>query len=75
MGRATGDVDLRPDAAPQWLRPLIAQLGTSEHSGRVREMLASRVPQRDREDEAAVLIVFTGDPHAATVPDDAAVLI
>lgn len=75
MGRDTSDVDLRPDEAPRWLRPLIDQLAASDHSGRVRKMLASRVPQRDRADEAAVLIVFTGDPHAETTPEDAAVLI
>lgn len=75
MGRDTGDVDLRPDAAPRWLRPLLDQLGRSDHAGRVRKMLASRVPQRGGEDDAAVLIVFTGNPHAAATPEDAAVLI
>lgn len=67
--------ELRPDLAPAWLRPLVDALSHPVHASRVRRMLATRVPQRSGDDEAAVLIVFTGDPDTDTLPSDAAVLI
>ncbi|MEH0148034.1 CoA pyrophosphatase [Corynebacterium sp. Q4381] len=69
------DVALQPERAPRWLAPLLTALAEPEHATRVRTMLASRVPQRNGADEAAVLILFTGDPSAEQLPDDAAVLI
>lgn len=71
----SGDVPVAPDGAPVWLRPLLQELGSEHQADRMRAMLASRVPQCSGKDQAAVLIVFTGDPHARSTPDDAAVLI
>lgn len=69
------DIPLHPERAPQWLCPLLNALEHPEHASRVRRMLASRVPQRAGADEAAVLILFTGDAKEASLPDNAAILI
>lgn len=58
------DVPLRPEAAPRWMRPMVdgvADLGRTAHA---RSLLSRRVPQRHAPDEAAVLMVFTGDDSA-----------
>lgn len=71
------DVALQPEHAPQWLTPLVEKLQHDTHRSRARRLLGERVPQGapEGDDEAAVLILFTGDADAATVPDDAHVLI
>lgn len=73
------DVALRPAAAPAWMRPLLGALeGNAVSPGgaaRVRRMLDGRLPRSASRDEAAVLILFTGDPHARELPADAAVLV
>ncbi|UIZ92318.1 CoA pyrophosphatase [Corynebacterium sp. CNCTC7651] len=69
------DTALRPELAPAWLRPLVAELGNETHAGRARELLATRVPQRGGKDQSAVLILFTGNPDAETLPADAGLLI
>lgn len=70
-----GDVPLTPGRAPGWLAPLVYGLEDGAASRRACERLAARVPQKDRPDEAAVLMLFAGDPAAAQRPDDAGVLI
>ena len=70
------DVALQPHRAPRWLAPLVEKLQHDEHRARARNLLAPRVPQKaGTADEAAVLILFTGDADAERVPDDAHVLI
>lgn len=71
------DVTLQPERAPRWLKPLVEKLQREEHRSCARRLLGQRVPQGspDAPDEAAVLILFTGDAHATAVPDDAHVLI
>lgn len=68
------DVPLRPDRAPRWLVPLLEAIadGGAEIP---RRLLSPRVPQKDGADQAAVLILFAGDPRATELPDDARVLI
>lgn len=60
----SADAAVLPELAPPWLRPLVRALGDSA-AGEGDE------PEAD----SAVLIVFTGDPRATRVPDDAAVLL
>lgn len=74
-GNASGDVALRPEEAPTWLKALIEELAGDGAPARLREMLGRRVTPRGKDDDAAVLILFTGDPGASRLPDDAAVLI
>lgn len=74
-GQEGGDVALRPEAAPAWLAGLLEALEGDGGAARARRMLGRRVIPRGAEDDAAVLILFTGDPGAATLPEDAAVLI
>lgn len=69
------DVPVTPEDAPVWLRPLLRELDNDRQADRMRAMLASRVAQRGGQDQAAVLIVFTGDHHAQSTPENAAVLI
>lgn len=68
------DAPLRPDRAPRWLQPLIEAIADG---GRAipRRLLSPRVRQKGGEDQAAVLILFAGDPRATEVPADARVLI
>ena len=68
------DVPLRPDRAPRWLVPLLEAIadGGAEIP---RRLLSPRVPQKDGADQAAVLILFAGDPRATELPEDARVLI
>lgn len=53
------DVALEPERCPRWLRPLVGSTGDSDGG----------------EAQSAVLILFTGDPDADELPEDAAVLI
>lgn len=69
------DVPLQPEAAPAWLRPLVAALADDTLAGRARELLATRVPQRGEKDQSAVLMLIAGDPHAERMPADARLLI
>lgn len=64
------DVPLAPDAAPAWLKPLVGALQRGEEAETTRKLLATRVRQKGGEDQAAVLICFTGERL-----EDAAVLI
>lgn len=59
------NVELRPDLAPPWLR----QLTESSTENSPRKVLG----RADR--EAAVLVLLTGDRSAATLPEDAGILI
>lgn len=68
-------VAVRPERAPVWLRGLVDKLRAGEGDARVKAMLGPRVPQTPGEDQAAVLIVFAGDPDAEELPEDARVLI
>lgn len=66
---------LQPERAPEWLDPLTQKLSAPGSAGLVHKMqghmrFASRKPKR-----AAVLMCFTGDAGAATLPDDAQILI
>lgn len=54
------DVALEPERAPAWLRPLLRQLAD---------------PDPSEAADAAVLVLFTGDPQGQVLPDDAALLI
>lgn len=68
------DVPLRPDRAPVWLNTLLD--GIANGGGAIpRKLLSPRVVQRDGDDQAAVLILFAGDPRATQLPDNARVLI
>lgn len=69
------DTPLRPDEAPAWLAPLVRALEDGEQASAARRLLGKRVRQADGEDEAAVLILFAGDPGAAELPKDARVLL
>lgn len=69
------DKALRPDDAPVWLEPLVHALRDGKRASAARRLLATRVPQKEGADQAAVLICFTGDPTARELPKDAAVLI
>ncbi|OEX95816.1 coenzyme A pyrophosphatase [Corynebacterium sp. BCW_4722] len=64
------DVQLRPEAAPDWLAPLVRALERGEEASITRKLLATRVRQKEGKDQAAVLICFTGERL-----EDAAVLI
>lgn len=64
------DTALRPEAAPEWLRPLVRALQDGKRAAVAREIMARRVRQKGGDDQAAVLICFTG----ASL-EDAAVLI
>lgn len=68
-------VQLQPHRAPAWLRPLVDALQAGEGARVIRETLGARVHQKGGDDQAAVLIVFAGDPHATELPHDARVLI
>lgn len=69
------DVELHPEKAPPWLVPLVRALEDRTLAAVARDVLAERVRQKTGADQAAVLICFTGDPHASETPADAAVLI
>lgn len=64
------DVQLRPEAAPEWLKPLVKALQDGRFAAAARDVLAKRVRQKDGKDQAAVLICFTG-----TTLEDAALLL
>ena len=58
------DIAVEPHRAPVWLRPLIDAVGeTASGSDSAADA------------DAAVLVLFTGDAQAVTLPDNAAVLI
>ena len=68
------DARLRPDRAPVWLKPLVEAI--EDGGGAIpRKLLSPRVRQREGQDQAAVLILFAGDPRATELPEDARVLI
>lgn len=68
------DAQLRPDRAPVWLRQLVDAIEAGG-SAIPRRLLSPRVHQRGGDDQAAVLILFAGDPRATQLPEDARVLI
>ena len=68
------DAQLRPDRAPAWLKPLVDAIDGG--GGAIpRRLLSPRVRQKGGADQAAVLILFAGDPRATALPEDARVLI
>ncbi|WP_291314339.1 NUDIX hydrolase [Corynebacterium sp. UBA2622] len=69
------DITLTPGGAPGWLAPLVRNLETGATSRYVRDQLARRVAQKSTPDEAAVLMLFSGDAAARERPGDAGVLV
>ncbi|PAT04228.1 coenzyme A pyrophosphatase [Corynebacterium sp. NML 150383] len=69
------DVPLQPHKAPRWLAPLIDRIQRGTYREAARPLLHGRTVPEDAADEAAVLILFTGNAASVTIPDDAHVLI
>lgn len=69
------DVHLTPSAAPGWLAPLVERLHDGSASELITKRLAGRSPGSGRPDDAAVLMLFSGEEEAAARPGNAGVLI
>ncbi|MCQ4622607.1 CoA pyrophosphatase [Corynebacterium sp. CCUG 70398] len=66
---------LQPERAPQWLDPLTHKLSAPGSASLVTKMQGHMRFASQKSKRAAVLMCFTGDPEAATLPDDAEILI
>lgn len=64
---------LRPELAPPWLRPLTETLDPA--ALRRALGLSSSAALRRADKQAAVLMLFTGDPRADQLPEDAGVVL
>lgn len=55
------DIALTPERAPGWMADMVEGVGAARHSERVRSMLRGRAPRPHAVDEAAVLMLLTGE--------------
>ncbi|EEI16224.1 NUDIX hydrolase [Corynebacterium lipophiloflavum] len=58
------DVALQPELSPGWLTSMIAGIGTPENSARAKQLLSGRLASHPERDDAAVLMLLTGDNAA-----------
>lgn len=65
------NTDLRPSHAPAWLKKAVTETDMNRVRGAVGRR---RLPQRSAR-SSAVLMLFSGDPHARELPADAGIVL